>query len=121
MITARFQAGNAQKQVLGRDELIGLEVSCLQFFEGILQRLVGHRGGRHLGGAISQLRQPLDFAHRRLLDGRDLHAEFAEQRNHDPFAIFQQRGQQMHRHHLGIAVLGGEIVGALAGFLRLNR
>ena len=43
-----------------------------------------------------------------------------QQRRNDAFAVFQQRGQNMCRLQLRIAVLAGEIVRPLHGFLRFH-
>ena len=43
-----------------------------------------------------------------------------QQRRDDAFAIFEQRGQNMYRLQLRIAMLAGEIVRPLHGFLRFH-
>ena len=47
-------------------------------------------------------------------------ADLFQHGRNDAFLVFEQRGQQVHRQQLGIAVLGGELVRALDGFLRFD-
>ena len=47
-------------------------------------------------------------------------ADFFEYGNDDAFLVFDQCGQKMDGQKLGIAVLRGEIVSALDGFLSLD-
>ena len=43
-----------------------------------------------------------------------------EHRRDDAFFVLEQRGEQVERPQFGIAVLGGELVRTLDGFLRFN-
>ena len=72
------------------------------------------------GAAARNFGQPLDLAHGLGLHRRYMHAHALQHRRNDAFAIFQQRGQDMYRLQLRIAVLAGEIVRPLHRFLRLN-
>ena len=47
-------------------------------------------------------------------------ADFFEHGRNDSFFVFEQRGEQVNRPQFGIAMLGGELVGALDGFLRFD-
>ena len=47
-------------------------------------------------------------------------ADFFQHRRDDAFLVFEQRGEQVNRTQLGIAMLGGELVRALDGFLRFD-
>ena len=47
-------------------------------------------------------------------------ADFFEHRRNDAFFIFEQGGEQVDGQQLGIAVLGGEVIRALDGFLRFD-
>ena len=53
------------------------------------------------------------------LHRRRMHAHALQHRRDDALGIFHQRGQNVHRLQLGIAVLAGEIVRPLHRFLRL--
>ena len=42
-----------------------------------------------------------------------------ENRWHDAFFVLDQRGEDVQRHQLGIAVLGSDLIGTLESLLRL--
>ena len=68
--------------------------------------------------AARNFRQLLNFLVEVAEHGLRPDADFFEHGRDNAFAVFDQRGQQMERRKLRIAVLGGELVRALDGFLR---
>ena len=110
-----LEVRDGQQQVLGGDVFV-LEVGG--FFEGLLQQLVGgvrERGLRRFSGDLGKL---FDLAIEVAENGLRADADFFEHRRNDAFFVFEQGGEQVDRQQLGIAVLGGEVVRALDGFLR---
>ncbi len=70
------------------------------------------------GAAAGYLGQTVDLAHGLGLHRRHMQAYALQQRRDDAVAVFQQRRQNMCRLQLRVAVLAGEIVRPLHGFLR---
>ena len=66
------------------------------------------------------LGQLLDLAVDLAQNGLRADADFFEHGRNDAFLVLEQRGQQVQRQQFGIAVLGGELVRALHGFLRFD-
>ena len=113
-----LQAGDAQKQVLGRNVLV-LEVRSL--FERLVQRLVE-------GGAQARLRGRTGNARQFVLDPVQIalqplrrHTNLLKHRGNYALAVLKQRQQQVHRLHLGIAELRGVLLCQLNRLLRLHR
>jgi hypothetical protein len=90
------------------------------FFEGLVKQLAG--GIRHgrLRAAAGNFGELLDFLVHVGQHSLRADADLVEHRRNDAFFVFKQRGEQVRRHELGIAVLGGKIIGALDCFLRLD-
>ena len=104
--------------MLGRDIFV---LKIVGLFEGALQQLVQCRGRGRLRGSAGHLGQTLDLPIGLTQDRLRADADLLQNRRHDAFAVFDESCQQMQRHQLGVAVLGGEVVGALDRFLRLYR
>ena len=117
MAAIALQLGNAEQHVLGGDVVV-LEVGRL--FEGVLQHLRSGIGKMRLrGAAAGNFRQLLDLAHGLGLHVWHVQSHALQQRRNDALAVFDQRGQNMDRLQLRIAVLAGEIVRPLHRLLRL--
>src|SRR5208282_3819487 len=72
------------------------------------------RGLRRFSGDLGEL---LDLAIDVAENGLRADADFFEYRRDDALFVFEQGGQQVYGQKLGVAVLGGKIVGALDCFL----
>ena len=110
-----LEVRDGEQQVLGGDVFV-FEVG--RFFESLFQQLVGgirERGLRRFSGNFGKL---FDFAIDIAENGLRADADFFQHRRNDAFFIFEQRGEKMDGQKLGVAVLGGKVVGALNGFLR---
>ena len=109
---------DCQQKVLGRNVLI---FEVIGFLERLFQKLVDlRRHGRLVRAAAGNFGQLVDF----LVDlgegGLGADANFLEHGRNDAFFVFDERGQEVDRHELGIAVLGGEFARALDSFLCFN-
>ena len=104
--------------MLGRDVLI---LKLVGLFEGAFQRAVGVRRKMRLHGAAARnFWQPLDSSLNLLGNSFRIGADLGQDRRHNAFTILEQRGEQMQRGYLGIAMLRREIIGALHRLLRLQ-
>ena len=106
-----------QQQVLGRNVFV-LEIAG--FLESLVQQLIQGIGGRRLSRAARDFGQTVNDAIGIVQNGLRTNPDLLEHRWNDAFLVLDQRGQKMHRHEFGIAVLGCQIVGALHRFLRLD-
>ena len=111
-------AGEADQQVLGRDELIA-ELA------GGVPRSVGHREGlpRHVrrgDGGAAGLGQSVEQLLGGALEGRDVDAGCLEQRHRDAVGLAEQRGEQVDRLDLDVAVGGGPAGGVAHRLLALG-
>ena len=111
--------GGRQQQVFGGDVLV-LEI--VRFLECALDELVKRSRHRRLRSALARYLWQALYFHVRVIENclRPDPQLFEDGRN-NAFLIFQQGRQQVHGQQLGIAVLGRDLIGALDGFLRLNR
>ncbi len=108
---------DGQQQVLGGNVFV-LEVGG--FFEGLLEQLVDFVRERGLGGASRNLGQLFEFAIDLAEHGLRTDADLFEHGRDDALLVFEQGGEKVERLQFGIAVLGGEFVRALDGFLRFD-
>ena len=112
-----LQMRDGQQQVLGRDVLV-LEI--VGFLESALQQL-GWPRWRAWPGRLRRRRPSgklLDLAIDLVQHGLRADADLFQHRRNNAFLVLEQRRQQVQRQQLRIAVLGGELVPALDGFLR---
>ncbi len=112
-----LEAGDGQQQVLGGDVFV-FEVRG--FFEGLFEQLIDFVRERDLGGFSGNLGEFFDLFVDLGQDGLRADADFFQHGRDDAFFVFEQRGEQVNRTQLGIAMLGGELVRALDGFLRFH-
>ena len=113
-----LQLRHPQQHVLGGNVLV-LEIRCL--FEGVLQQRRSRIGEMRLRcAAAGNFRQLADLARHLGLHRRHVQSHPLQQRSNDALAVFQQRAQYVYRLQLRIAVLAGQIVCPLHGFLRLH-
>ena len=112
-----LQVRDGKQQVLGGDVFV-FEVGSL--LERLLEQFIDFirkRGLRRLAGHFRKLFQlVVDVAQHGLRADPD----FFEHRRNNAFLVFKQRGEQVKRPQLRIAVLGGEFVRPLDGFLRFD-
>ena len=112
-----LQMRDSKQQMLRRNVFV-LEVRG--FFESLLQQLahgIRERRLRRFTGNFRQLLHlTIDIAEHSLRTD----ADFFEHRRDDSLFIFKQRREQMYGQQLGVAMLRGELVRALDGFLRFN-
>ena len=108
---------DGEQQVLGRDVFV-LEVGGL--FEGLLKELVDFIGERDLSRVSGNLGKFFELFVDFSQDGLRADADFFEHGRDDAFLVLEQRGEQVNGAQLGIAMLGGELVRALDGFLRFD-
>ena len=112
-----LQVRDRQQQMLGGNVFV-LEVGS--FFESLLEQLVDFIRKHGLSGASRNFGQLFEFAINLAEHGLRSNADLFQYRRNDAFLVFEQRGQQMQRLEFRIAVLGGELVGPLDGFLRFD-
>ena len=110
----RINLCQRQQQMLGRDEIVLQRAGfLLGRFENLAQRVADRRrpGGAAYFGQVVQLR--LDNA----IELPAVGADFFQQRFDNALVLGQQRGEQVQRLDLRIAMIGGQFLGALDGFL----
>ena len=112
-----LEVRDRQQQVLGGNVFV-LEVrASLKACSSSLLRGVRERGlGRFSGNFGKLFDFPIDLAE----NGLRSDADFFEHGRNDAFFVFEQGCEQVDRQKLGVAVLGGEVVCALDGFLRFD-
>ena len=113
----RRRLHEAQQQVVGRDKLVlhgvGLGRRRLEHLDQLLIRL-WLRAAAHLR-QVGHLRldDPFEVA--------TVDADLFQERPDDSLPLRDERVQEMHRGHLRIATIGGELHGGLHGLLGLDR
>ena len=108
---------DGEQQVLGGNVFV-FEVGG--FFEGLFEQLVDFVRQRSLRRAAGNLRQLFDSFIDLGQHSLRADADFFQHGRDDAFFVFEQRSQKMERLQFWIAVLGGEFVRALDGFLRFD-
>ena len=104
--------------MLSRDIFV---LEGVRFFKRLLEDLIDRRRHRWLlRAAARNLRQLFNFFVEVAEHGLRPDADFFQHRRNDAFAVLDQRRQQMSRREFRIAVLGGELIRALDGFLRFD-
>ena len=102
-----FGFGEGEQEMLGRDEVVFHRRGFfLRRFEDLAQ------GGAEawLGDCATLLGQMIQFAFDHPIEIAAVNADFFQERPDDAFILGQQRGEQMQRIDLRIAVLGSELL-----------
>ena len=87
---------------------------------GLLQRLDELARGLRGLAAVAERRERGDLARDVGADGLRIDADAAQHAGGGGALLVEQRGEQMHRQRLRIAVLGGQRHGGLHGLLGLH-
>ncbi len=109
-----FVLRHGQQEVLGRDIFV---LEFVGFFECLVEDALHGVGELWLRASARDFGQAIDALHGLRLHTGRIRTQLREHCVHDPFAVLQQRCQQVDRQQFRIAVLRGDFTRLLNRFL----